>query len=293
MSNRVRCCCDLIQPRNGRGRRWPVRPCIRRLPKRRACRRKLQGATRLRFRPNSRRRPPTLPRNARWATRSGGSRNAALRERSRYRSSRNVSRSRSARSRETARKARPRARSSKASRQEYTKLKPLADQGIVPFARVATLERSKADLEGRIGAHTRPTSRAIGRIIDEARLQINQVGQKVLEEAAAKLDRHPRPTRRCAREAARRCRRPRPNGSARTPLRTDREPEGPHDRRRDPTGRRLDGDRAGQRRPRGCRESILSRYQSRTSRLAHGSAASLIQGPLDSDRRRRGSFDCR
>ena len=33
--------------------------------------------------------------------------------------------------------------------QEYTKLKPLADQGIVPFARVATLERSKADLEGQ------------------------------------------------------------------------------------------------------------------------------------------------
>jgi HlyD family type I secretion membrane fusion protein len=30
--------------------------------------------------------------------------------------------------------------------QEYAKLKPLADQGIVPFARVATLERSKADL---------------------------------------------------------------------------------------------------------------------------------------------------
>jgi HlyD family type I secretion membrane fusion protein len=70
--------------------------------------------------------------------------------------------------------------------QEYTKLKPLADQGIVPFARVATLERSKADLEGRIGAYDADIAR-FARTIDEARLQINQVGQKVLEEAAAKL----------------------------------------------------------------------------------------------------------
>lgn len=70
--------------------------------------------------------------------------------------------------------------------QEYTKLKPLADQGIVPFARVATLERSKADLEGRIGAHEADIAR-YGRIIDESRLQINQVAQKVLEEAASKL----------------------------------------------------------------------------------------------------------
>jgi HlyD family type I secretion membrane fusion protein len=70
--------------------------------------------------------------------------------------------------------------------QEYTKLKPLADQGIVPFARVATLERSKADLEGRIGAYDADIAR-FARTIDEARLQINQVGQKVFEEAAAKL----------------------------------------------------------------------------------------------------------
>jgi HlyD family type I secretion membrane fusion protein len=70
--------------------------------------------------------------------------------------------------------------------QEYTKLKPLADQGIVPFARIATLERSKADLEGRIGAYEADIAR-YGRTIDEARLQIDQVGQKVLEEATAKL----------------------------------------------------------------------------------------------------------
>jgi HlyD family type I secretion membrane fusion protein len=70
--------------------------------------------------------------------------------------------------------------------QEYTKLKPLADQGIVPFARVATLERSKSDLEGRIGSYDADIAR-FGRIIDEARLQINQVGQKVLEEATGKL----------------------------------------------------------------------------------------------------------
>jgi HlyD family type I secretion membrane fusion protein len=70
--------------------------------------------------------------------------------------------------------------------QEYTKLKPLADQGIVSFARVATLERSKADLEGRVGAQEADIAR-YGRIIDESRLQINQVGQKVLEEAATKL----------------------------------------------------------------------------------------------------------
>ena len=70
--------------------------------------------------------------------------------------------------------------------QEFTKLKPLADQGIVPFARVATLERSKADIEGRIGAYDADIAR-LGRTIDEARLQIDQVGQKVLEEATAKL----------------------------------------------------------------------------------------------------------
>ncbi|MES2029755.1 MAG: HlyD family type I secretion periplasmic adaptor subunit [Pseudomonadota bacterium] len=70
--------------------------------------------------------------------------------------------------------------------QEYTKLKPLADQGIVPFARIATLERSKSDLEGRIGSYDADIAR-FGRIIDEARLQINQVGQKVLEEATGKL----------------------------------------------------------------------------------------------------------
>ena len=69
---------------------------------------------------------------------------------------------------------------------EYNKLKPLADQGIVPFARVATLERSKADIEGKIGAYDADIAR-FGRTIDEARLQIDQVGQKVLEEATAKL----------------------------------------------------------------------------------------------------------
>lgn len=70
--------------------------------------------------------------------------------------------------------------------QEYEKLKPLADRGIVPFARIATLERSKADLEGRIGAYEADVER-FGRIIDEALLQIDQVGQKGLEEAATKL----------------------------------------------------------------------------------------------------------
>jgi HlyD family type I secretion membrane fusion protein len=70
--------------------------------------------------------------------------------------------------------------------QEYTKLKPLADQGIVPFARIATLERSKADFEGRIGAYDADIAR-FARSVDEARLQIDQVGQRVFEEAAAKL----------------------------------------------------------------------------------------------------------
>lgn len=70
--------------------------------------------------------------------------------------------------------------------QEYTKLKPLVDQGIVAFARVATLERSRAELEGKIGAFEADIAR-YGRIIDESRLQIDQVGQKVLEEATGKL----------------------------------------------------------------------------------------------------------
>lgn len=70
--------------------------------------------------------------------------------------------------------------------QEYNKLKPLADQGVVPFARVATLERSQAEMEGKMGAYAADIAR-LGRTIDEARLQIEQVGQKVLEEASAKL----------------------------------------------------------------------------------------------------------
>jgi HlyD family type I secretion membrane fusion protein len=70
--------------------------------------------------------------------------------------------------------------------QEYNKLKPLADQGIVPFARIATLERSRAETEGKMGAYDADIAR-FGRTIDEARLQIEQVGQKVLEEATAKL----------------------------------------------------------------------------------------------------------
>ncbi len=70
--------------------------------------------------------------------------------------------------------------------QEYNKLKPLADQGIVPFARIATLERSRADFEGKIGAYEADIAR-LGRTIDEARLQIEQVGQRVLEDATARL----------------------------------------------------------------------------------------------------------
>ncbi|MET4066674.1 HlyD family type I secretion membrane fusion protein [Bradyrhizobium sp. S3.2.6] len=70
--------------------------------------------------------------------------------------------------------------------QEYAKLKPLADQGIVAFARVATLERSKSELDGKIGAYEADIAR-YGRVIDESRLQIEQVGQKVLEEATGKL----------------------------------------------------------------------------------------------------------
>jgi HlyD family type I secretion membrane fusion protein len=69
---------------------------------------------------------------------------------------------------------------------EYTKLKPLADKGLIPVTRINTLERSQADIEGRIGAYDADIAR-FGRTIDEARLQIDQVGQKVLEEAAAKL----------------------------------------------------------------------------------------------------------
>ncbi|MBR0695030.1 HlyD family type I secretion periplasmic adaptor subunit [Bradyrhizobium lablabi] len=70
--------------------------------------------------------------------------------------------------------------------QEFAKLKPLADQGIVAFARVATLERTKSELEGKMGAYEADIAR-YGRIIDESRLQIDQVGQKVLEEGTAKL----------------------------------------------------------------------------------------------------------
>lgn len=84
-----------------------------------------------------------------------------------------------------AQRAASRAQSDSVSR-EYAKLKPLADQGIVAFPRVAALERTKAELDGKIGAYEADIAR-YGRAIDESRLQIDQVGQKVLEEATAKL----------------------------------------------------------------------------------------------------------
>lgn len=70
--------------------------------------------------------------------------------------------------------------------QEYAKLKPLADKGLIPVTRITTLQRSEADLEGRRGAYDADIAR-FGRVIDEARLQIDQVQQKVFEEAAGKL----------------------------------------------------------------------------------------------------------
>ncbi len=70
--------------------------------------------------------------------------------------------------------------------QEHAKLKPLADRGLVPVTRVTTLERARADIEGRIGAYDADIAR-VGRSIDEAKLQIDQVGQRVFEEVTAKL----------------------------------------------------------------------------------------------------------
>jgi len=70
--------------------------------------------------------------------------------------------------------------------QEYAKLKPLADKGLIPVTRITTLQRSEADLEGRLGAYEADIAR-FGRVIDEARLQIDQIQQKVFEESASKL----------------------------------------------------------------------------------------------------------
>jgi HlyD family type I secretion membrane fusion protein len=69
---------------------------------------------------------------------------------------------------------------------EYAKLKPLADKGLITMTRLTTLERSKAETEGRIGSLQADIAR-LGRTIEESRLQIEQVRQKMLEEAATKL----------------------------------------------------------------------------------------------------------
>ncbi|ALA20572.1 secretion protein HlyD (plasmid) [Chelatococcus sp. CO-6] len=69
---------------------------------------------------------------------------------------------------------------------EYAKLKPLAEKGLVPVSRVATLERSKAELEGRVGSLEADMAR-LERTIEEARLQIAQVEQKTAEDASVKL----------------------------------------------------------------------------------------------------------
>jgi HlyD family type I secretion membrane fusion protein len=69
---------------------------------------------------------------------------------------------------------------------EYTKLKPLVDKGLIVMTRLTALERSKADTEGKIGSLQADIAR-LGRTIEESRLQIEQVRQKMLEESATKL----------------------------------------------------------------------------------------------------------
>ena len=231
MSQKGRSCCGSIQPRNGRRRRSRARPCIRRLPRRRACRLKPTGSDKITF-------PAELMQKASdpSAQRAMGDQKRRFEER---RAARKIEISiLEERIAQSQRQIQGNNAQSKATRaqfdsvsQEYTKLKPLADQGIVPFARVATLERSKADLEGRIGAYEADIAR-YGRVIDEVAAADRPGRTEGPGGSDRQADRDARPTRRCAREAARRRRRSGSDGGACTALRTYREFEGAHGRSR-------------------------------------------------------------
>ncbi|MER8947268.1 hypothetical protein [Mesorhizobium sp. M0408] len=60
--------------------------------------------------------------------------------------------------------------------EEYDKLVPLANKGIVPITRLTTLKRQKADLQGHLGALVADTA-GERHSIGEARLRIEQVGR--------------------------------------------------------------------------------------------------------------------
>ncbi len=163
-----------------------------------------------------------------WATDEAAVRGTPpSRERSRFRSLKKRSDRRSARSRE------------RCAQQGCTRaVRQHGAVNIPSSSRSPTRDRSvRADcdsgaspnptLEGRIGSYDADIAR-FGRIIDEARLQINQVGQKVLEEATGKLADTRAQLADGAREAAHGRRRSRSDGRSRISLRTYRQSESPH-----------------------------------------------------------------
>lgn len=70
--------------------------------------------------------------------------------------------------------------------EEYDKLAPLADKGIITATRLTELKRQRADLQGQLGAFVADIA-GERHTISEARLQIEQVGRKVFEEVSAQL----------------------------------------------------------------------------------------------------------
>jgi len=70
--------------------------------------------------------------------------------------------------------------------EELDRLRPVAERGLVPLTRITTLERSRTDLEGRVGALLAETER-LDRAAQEARLQASGVARRFMEEASAKI----------------------------------------------------------------------------------------------------------
>ncbi|MHB2166903.1 HlyD family type I secretion periplasmic adaptor subunit [Alsobacter sp. R-9] len=69
---------------------------------------------------------------------------------------------------------------------EMARLRPLELQGLIQRPRIQGVERQRTEMEGRIGAFEAEVAR-LGRVIAEARLQVEGIDRRFVEEASARL----------------------------------------------------------------------------------------------------------
>lgn len=70
--------------------------------------------------------------------------------------------------------------------EEIERLRPLERQGLIQRPRIQGVERQRTDMEGRIGAFEAEIAR-LARVVAEARLQMESVDRRFVEEASARL----------------------------------------------------------------------------------------------------------